>query len=354
MFGAYRTLLACLVLFFHLVRVPLIGQYAVHAFFVLSGFLMTLVMQQTYGYNAKGRLAFALNRALRLYPSYFAVLAIAALAIALLGSATSTGFRSVMDLPGTAAAWAQNMSMVYASQFPDDTRPRLSPATWALTIELLYYALICLGISRNRTITWIWFGLSLAYHAWVQVEGLGNAYAYSHIASGSLPFAVGALLFHYRDRVPTHALNPHALAVAGTLAVVALAAAALIGEWLIGPLVLPMAFYGNIALSAAFVGILAAAVGGRQHDRHIDRRVGDFSYHIYLLHWPVGLVVYTQLFGLASPARSITSLAAALATLAMCMAISLLLTRLIDQPVERWRRALRPAVGAVPQEAAMP
>ena len=281
------------------------------------------------------------------------MLAIAALAIALLGSTTATGFRSVMDLPGTAAAWAQNMSMVYASQFPDDTRPRLSPATWALTIELLYYALICLGLSRNKTITWIWFGLSLAYHAWVQVEGFGNAYAYSHIASGSLPFAVGALLFHYRDRVPPHALNPHALAVAGTLAVVALAAAALIGERLIGPLALQVAFYGNIALSAAFVGVLAAAVRD-SGDRRIDRRVGDFSYHIYLLHWPVGLVVYTQLFGLASPARSITSLAAALATLAVCMAISLLLTRLIDEPVERWRRAMRPSAGAVPHSAAMP
>lgn len=48
-------LLAFEVVVFHLLSVPIIGRYAVMSFFVLSGFLMTTIMHQTYGYTLKGR-----------------------------------------------------------------------------------------------------------------------------------------------------------------------------------------------------------------------------------------------------------------------------------------------------------
>ena len=51
MFGTYRTLLALMIVALHLGGVPVIGGYAVFGFYILSGYLMTLIMQTSYGYS---------------------------------------------------------------------------------------------------------------------------------------------------------------------------------------------------------------------------------------------------------------------------------------------------------------
>jgi peptidoglycan/LPS O-acetylase OafA/YrhL len=43
---------------------------AVFAFYTLSGYLMTRVLNERYGFTAAGTAAFALNRVLRLWPVY--------------------------------------------------------------------------------------------------------------------------------------------------------------------------------------------------------------------------------------------------------------------------------------------
>jgi peptidoglycan/LPS O-acetylase OafA/YrhL len=46
---------------------------AVHIFFVISGFYMCMVLRRKYGWSGRGVRAFYLNRFLRLYPTYIAV-----------------------------------------------------------------------------------------------------------------------------------------------------------------------------------------------------------------------------------------------------------------------------------------
>ena len=62
MFGVYRAFLALMVVALHLGGLPVVGAYAVFGFYVLSGYLMTLIMQDRYGYTASGRSAYAVNR----------------------------------------------------------------------------------------------------------------------------------------------------------------------------------------------------------------------------------------------------------------------------------------------------
>ena len=96
-----------------------------------------------------------------------------------------------------------------------------------------------------------------------------------------------------------------------------------------------------MAVAALSVLTLARAKGNRRRDTWL----GNFSYHIYILHWPVGLLVFTLLFDLARPDGSVASGAAASVTLIGCCVLSLLLTRWVDQPVERLRDRLRQPQG---------
>lgn len=76
-----RFLLASLVVFHHLAEVPFAGHHAVIFFFVLSGYLITLVMQERYGYGAACVARFWANRALQLYPAYLVTLGLTLLAL---------------------------------------------------------------------------------------------------------------------------------------------------------------------------------------------------------------------------------------------------------------------------------
>src|SRR5262245_27936262 len=71
--GAFRFLLAVMVVLGHLVHTPYyshLGYYAVRAFFVLSGFVMTAALTEVYGFDGK---RFSVNRFLRLAPPYLTV-----------------------------------------------------------------------------------------------------------------------------------------------------------------------------------------------------------------------------------------------------------------------------------------
>lgn len=308
MFGLYRTLLALLVVAHHLYVVPIVGRYAVHGFFVLSGFLMTVVMHEKYGYTSQGRFRFAKARALRLYPSWIIVAIFAVIVITATGS-TASLFRSPMFLPSGPLEWLQNVTLVFFDWFPNRVTPRLSPATWALTIELFYYALICIGASSSRAVTWAWFIVGLLYHFWAK----GEDYTYFNVLSGSLPFSMGALICHYRVRLSFAVPYPWIWAMAGAGIIV--------------PLAFFHAFYLNMVTAAIFVAVLMNVPQNK-----IDSRIGDLSYHIYILHWPMGLAIYFTL-GFDAPGRMIAPF---VLTVLACLAFSVLLTRWVDKPVARW------------------
>ena len=201
MFGTYRTLLALAVVAHHLVSFPAIGQYAVHGFFILSGYLMTLILAGSYGYSPHGLRSFALNRFLRLYPPYWFILGLSAIMVLIFGASVRS-FHSAIFLPGTWISCLQNASLIYLDWFPMRIRLRLSPPTWALTVELLFYALIAFGLSRTRKTTLIWLAASILLAAATHLLGLGHDYRYLFVFSGSLPFALGATIFHWQNESP--------------------------------------------------------------------------------------------------------------------------------------------------------
>jgi len=146
MFGFFRAMLAIWVMAFHLVGIPVIGEYAVFSFFVLSGFLMTTIMHETYGYHASGIKKYALNRFLRLYPMYWVTISLSILTILYVGHEYSTTYKEVLYIPYNLEMIASNLLMIFPQPvfYPFALEPRLSPPTWALTIEIFFY--ICIAL----------------------------------------------------------------------------------------------------------------------------------------------------------------------------------------------------------------
>ncbi|MEP3929140.1 acyltransferase family protein, partial [Rhodopirellula bahusiensis] len=197
MFGCYRTYLALMVFWGHLLQLSGLGQYAVFGFYALSGYLMTTIMSRSYGYTRQGRTRYLINRFLRIYPVWWSSLTIAVIVLAIVGKERATMFHSSMYLPSDFTGWLQNISLVFPSMKPIDCSPRISPSIWALTVELFFYGLICLGISKTRRATWLWFLLSCGYVLYTYWAELDFGSRYFPILAASLPFSIGSLIHHY-------------------------------------------------------------------------------------------------------------------------------------------------------------
>lgn len=118
MFGTYQALLALMVVGQHIGGLPRIGSYAVFGFYALSGYLMTFIMQNNYGYSRFGIGKYALNRFLRIYPIYWVSIAVSALLVMLIANAMGLHLsRPSLSLLGIAipfilaAAWLLSASI---------------------------------------------------------------------------------------------------------------------------------------------------------------------------------------------------------------------------------------------------
>ena len=74
MFGILRLSFALMVVAGKFVGVEVIPGIGVWGFFLLSGFLITLVLNEKYSYSKGGLRKFFVSRFLRLYPCYYAVM----------------------------------------------------------------------------------------------------------------------------------------------------------------------------------------------------------------------------------------------------------------------------------------
>ena len=348
MFGIWRTSLALEVVVSHLLFVPILGGYAVFSFFVLSGFLMTSIMQKTYGYSAAGFVAYAQNRALRLYPNYWFAIIVSLAVIWSVGEAITTRHFASLSVPQNTAEWLQNLTIIFPYFVPSDARSILAPPTWALTVELCFYVIIGLGASRAKRTTLYWFLASVSYLIVVRYFYSGNRYSYAAIAAGSLPFSVGALTYHYladiramlvRCRIADARLLIGARWIVFALALLLLWKA----DWYAATMV---ALWINIGLSSLIICALATLEAPKSL-RHIDKAIGDYSYPVYLLHMQMAVVASVLLFGERMPKlRSAEGVAVLAITLLLTGVLATFCARVIDPAVERRRTRIRARVVA--------
>lgn len=183
--GVLRLLLAIAVIIAHCSALPMLrpvsGSVAVEAFFIISGFYMSLILQEKY--NKKPYRLFITNRLLRLYPVYWGVLIATCLfcfIIRLLSGPESFPiFDRYLSVPVTGGAlsfliltnlliFGQDIVMFlginpatgklfFTDNFWQTSPPLYSflfiPQAWSLGLEMLFY-LVAPFLLRRRTI-WI-------------------------------------------------------------------------------------------------------------------------------------------------------------------------------------------------------
>jgi peptidoglycan/LPS O-acetylase OafA/YrhL len=321
----------------HLISMPSVGGFAVHGFFILSGYLMTHIMINTYGFNTFGMISFAKNRWLRLFPSYYLILIITIIVIYLTGSEI-TKYKEAIFIPSSLREWVQNLTLVYFNFNPGNESPRLSPPTWALTNEILFYFLICFGISKSKKITYSWLFLSLIYMALTYTLELGHAYRYHVILAASLPFSLGALIYHNKDYLvaSTRKASGRTLFILFILFIIN----SVLYYKLRGSIYSDIFYFLNYLINAAIIIVLIDRGKYIKLDR-LDKKIGDYSYPIYLFHWQAGFIASYILFSSPIRGRSVNGVISFLIALLICIALAYITINYIDKPIENYRNRLR-------------
>jgi peptidoglycan/LPS O-acetylase OafA/YrhL len=345
MFGSWRTLLALGVVAFHLLHIPVIGEYAVFSFFVLSGFLMTTIMHESYGYELEGLRRYAFNRFLRLYPAYWVAAAISLLIIYICGADFVRSYKPEIAIPNRLSAVFSNVTLIYTGLMPEEFWPRLSPPTWALTVEITYYFAIGLGISRTQRLALIWLGASVLYVSATFALNLSHKYHYGAIPAGSFPFATGSCLYFYK----TEALRLLQLLHVSFWAAVAIYLTIFVGFT-------TLSFLGHNGAETMGLYVTVVAAGAllirlnyvdaprRGFARRLDKLIVDFSYPIYLLHWQLGALASFLLFGKPALGLSTQSAMAFAVTLAFVGIVSAFMIFVMDPTIEQVRTRIRAGI----------
>ena len=300
------------------------GHFGVPIFFVLSGFVMAFTVQSETVDRAFA-FRFVLRRLVRLTPPYWASIAVVVALLAVKGWALHT----TANLPsaGVVLAHASYLLGVF------EVTP-LNYVYWTLGVEVQFYIVFAVlmlladalgpSLGRVRARVLVFGATSVVALLWP----LGWA-VHPGWPGGFAPFwfsfAAGVLVcwgWQHGGKV-----------AAGALALsLAIGICAVVGD-------------SGFALTAALTALALLAAGRFGRMQHwLDWRwlqfLGAISYSLYLLHNPLTGVGF-NLVRRVLPGGIPTELVGLCASVAICIAVSYTVYRLVEVPSQRWSRAIR-------------
>lgn len=272
------------------------GSFGLQGFFVVSGFLVSMSYERSRSLQS-----YALKRARRIAPAYITVV---------LGAAILFVALSVLDWASyfTDPRWrsyvfwnlllANFVSPDLPGVFQDNAKQAVNGSLWTIKIEVAFYCMlpVVAWLSRRLGVWRVLVALFVAALAWrIGFEIVGQATGSSFWSKLAIQapgqfsyFIVGAIAYE-RTRL---GLAPPPMWMALIAAAAYAASSGLLHE-LVAPVAVGMFVYWS-AIGAPFLG-------------HASR-YGDFSYGIYLYHWPVIQTVAAMgLFGRSAPVAVLVS-----------------------------------------------
>lgn len=346
--GILRFLLAAAVVAQHTFGVILIsGAQAVEVFFVISGFLMSLILNGSGGYrNAR---TFWLNRALRIFPVYWLV----AVTTLIFNSQTDAGgfFKTFGEAPEQGKLLlgisnltiffqdlvmlldVNNQTLVWKRNFEDFQFPLhwglLVPQGWTLSLELMFYLLAPFILKNRKRLIFIFLG-SLGLRLLVTFLGLPqDPWVYRFFPSELVLFLSGAIAHQF---ISPH-FKKHIAEKMPTKQISILATAALVAILSVNYLNLPGELTTLVLVILAMSGIPVLFEFSSRFQ--FDRRMGDLSYPIYVWHmvifWFINMKTNYEL----------TPFELFISTLFVATCLATITNRLLERPVQKIRLKIR-------------
>ncbi|MFG0828756.1 acyltransferase family protein [Pseudomonas sp. CJQ_7] len=326
MLGFLRLALAILVSLNHLWMIYGVGRLAVFSFYVISGYLMTAILTETYGVTAQGIKRYAVNRLLRIYPSYLVSFVLFAAVFSLFDRQTLLHFDSNISTPSTIVDWLKNATLMGLDFSAVD---RTIPPSWTLFVELFYYALIPILLIASRRLVLLWLLIAAAYHVWIIAgasptdPSIAWEARYGNIAAGGLGFAIGACARLY---LPAALKTRSAFLVCLALFCSCYAFSAYWALTGTRPelqrILSTVGYYGVMISAAPVVDYLA-----RMRRNGLSEKFGEFSYPFYLVHIPVGFLIF---HALDAEHKTATTMAAGVLASLLCSWCLVLIDRKIS------------------------
>jgi peptidoglycan/LPS O-acetylase OafA/YrhL len=278
-----------------------VGWVGVDLFFVLSGYLITGILIDTAGRPGYFR-SFYIRRVLRIFPLYYAALAVYAIGYHVLGIQ-----RLVPASTGAEVAhwfYVQNWLPLFGVEW---TRPLAH--FWSLGVEEQFYlcwpALVLVFARRNRVAQLCLWTIAFALVMrvvfwWVGVAEAGNFATVTkmdtlaiggYLAGLQRGSAYGLRLTAYKDLRP-------AFTIAFVASAAAIVAVALWGGSFFRPTNDHIFLFGLFPVATLFGSTLGLTLDARDSSgwiRFLRTRpmlsIGKVSYGIYIVHWPLVLLL---------------------------------------------------------------
>jgi peptidoglycan/LPS O-acetylase OafA/YrhL len=258
------------------------SKVAVEAFFVVSGFLIFMSYERS-----SSTLAYASKRVRRIYPAYFVVVMLCALSLWTVSSLDLGHYLSLNWVKYVVAnlAFLNFVHPTLPGVFEDNKIHEVDGALWTLKIEVMFYATVPIiaylfrRFGRFSVLVTLYF-VSAAYASFMTIQaGRTGSGVYDELARqfpGQLAYFMAGAFFYYY--LPLFERRLRYFVAFASLAL-------LVNLFLPVPPVEPFA----IAIAVAFFG-LYLYVGN-------FGKYGDFSYGVYILHFPIiQVLLYTKWF----------------------------------------------------------
>lgn len=359
--GLIRLLLALSVITGH--SGPIFGlklvraDVAVQIFYIISGFYMSLILNEKYVIQKHAYLLFISNRFLRLFPVYWAVLALSLLFSIIARWHPGTGVEGnalnmYFDYFHSMGLWSflflvftnlclffQDVVMLlglntdtgnlfFTANF-HNTHPMLFqflfvPQAWSIGVELIFYLIAPFLVRRNLIVILGCLILSVMVRLALVHKGLPtDPWAFRFFPAALAYFLMGTVSYRIYKEIQTLQLKPVILNTAWAVAICAIFLFSLVN------------FPFKAGMYYPFFCLALPFIFERTKRLKLDSYIGDLSYPMYLNH--MLLLSVLLYFGFSAPAW----LGPVLAVTSVLGAV--VLNELVSKPIEaiRQRRVRR-------------
>lgn len=292
MLGYYRLALAMGVVIAHGRLIPdSVARTMVAAFFVISGYIISLTLTKNYRSNP---LPFYWNRILRIYPLHIIV---SAALVGLWAAEAADAIELTWIFRGDAEPG--DAEVIRSFFLTRDDADLFNPPAWSLFYELAFYLVAPLLLIARGGVLGVASAVALSTLAVRGELGLLDDPLGFDPASGgpialvSLYFLLGVAVFHIRERWPQPFGDRSRQVEAAALAALVLMLA-LSFKWVIDDDLgqFQSNFGSQVHVTTLVVTVVLLLAWER--DRGLARRAADLTYPVYLLHWPILYLLVDQ------------------------------------------------------------